>query len=222
MEFALGLIETRGLVGAIEAADAMLKAANVKLIGKEKSSAALVTIKIIGEVAAVKSAIDAGAAAAQRVGELISTHVIPRPAEEIDPLIVNSEMVISTENKTSARKGKSKKKKIVQEESLFDGVEKEEVSTENKIVDDSDDEYEEEVITSESEFEEPEREESEIDEISKDESEESEKFDFAELEIMNVHQLRRKARGIENFPIKGRDISKANRRALLDYFREIS
>lgn len=99
MEFALGLIETRGLVGAIEAADAMLKAANVKLIGKEKSTAALVTIKVIGEVAAVQSAVDAGAAAAQRVGELVSTHVIPRPAKEIDLLIERSEMVISTEKK---------------------------------------------------------------------------------------------------------------------------
>ena len=70
MLLALGLIETKGLIGAIEAADAMLKAANVKLINKEKITAALVTIEIVGEVAAVKSAVDAGAAAAQRVGNL--------------------------------------------------------------------------------------------------------------------------------------------------------
>ncbi|MDP3682501.1 MAG: BMC domain-containing protein, partial [Ignavibacteria bacterium] len=77
MPQALGLVETKGLVGAIVAADAMLKAANVSLIGKEKVSPALITIKIIGETAAVKSAIEAGAAAAQRVGQLISMHLIP-------------------------------------------------------------------------------------------------------------------------------------------------
>ena len=87
MQFALGLIETKGLIGAIEAADAMLKAANVKLVSKEKITAALVTVKIIGETAAVKSAVDAGAAAAQRVGQLVSAHVIPRPDDQITDLI---------------------------------------------------------------------------------------------------------------------------------------
>ena len=79
MPKALGLIETRGLVAAIEAADAMVKAANVKIVGKEQTSPALITIKIVGDVAAVKSAVDAGAAAAQKVGELVSIHVIPQP-----------------------------------------------------------------------------------------------------------------------------------------------
>ena len=83
MQKALGLIETKGLIGAIEAADAMVKAANVKLVGKEKITAGLVTVKIVGEVAAVKSAVDAGAAAAQRVGQLVSAHVIPRPDDQI-------------------------------------------------------------------------------------------------------------------------------------------
>ena len=87
MLLALGLIETKGLVGAIEAADAMAKAANVKIVGKEKSSGALVTIKIVGDVAAVKSAVDAGSLAAQRVGELLSAHVIARPHDELSPLI---------------------------------------------------------------------------------------------------------------------------------------
>ena len=81
---ALGLIETRGLVGAVEAADAMVKAAKVTLLGKEKSGAALVTVMVRGEVGAVKAAVDAGSAAAKRVGELVSTHVIPRPAEELE------------------------------------------------------------------------------------------------------------------------------------------
>lgn len=87
LEYALGLIETRGLIGAIEAADAMVKAANVRLIGKERVDAALITVKIAGETAAVRSAVDAGAAAAERVGELISSHVIPRPADPIEELI---------------------------------------------------------------------------------------------------------------------------------------
>ncbi len=87
MDLALGLIETKGLVGAIEAADAMLKAANVKLISREKITAALITIKVAGEVAAVQHAVDAGAYAAQRVGQLISAHVIPRPDDLIDTII---------------------------------------------------------------------------------------------------------------------------------------
>ena len=81
---ALGLIETRGLVGAVEAADAMVKAAKVTLLGKEKSGAGLVTVMVRGEVGAVKAAVDAGSAAAKRVGELASTHVIPRPAGELE------------------------------------------------------------------------------------------------------------------------------------------
>jgi microcompartment protein CcmL/EutN len=81
---ALGLVETRGLVGAIEAADAGSKAANVKLLGQERADAGLVTVMFSGEVAAVKAAVDAGAAAAERVGQLISAHVIPRPHRELD------------------------------------------------------------------------------------------------------------------------------------------
>jgi len=87
IEYALGLIETRGLIGAIEAADAALKAADVRLIGRERADAGLMTIKISGEVAAVRSAVDAGAAAAQRVGELVSVHVIPRPDDELEIMI---------------------------------------------------------------------------------------------------------------------------------------
>ncbi len=83
MSHALGLIETLGLIGAIEAADAMVKAANVHIIGKEKITAGLVTIKITGDVAAVKAALEVGAVAAQRVGQLISTHIIPQPDSEL-------------------------------------------------------------------------------------------------------------------------------------------
>ena len=84
---ALGMIETKGLVGAIEAADAMVKAANVHLVGKELVGGGLVTIVVRGDVGAVKAATDAGAAAAKRVGELVSVHVIPRPHAEVEMII---------------------------------------------------------------------------------------------------------------------------------------
>jgi microcompartment protein CcmL/EutN len=84
---ALGLIETRGLIGAVEAADAMVKAANVILIGKEYIGAGYVTVMVRGDVGAVKAATDAGAAAARRVGELISVHVIPRPHAEVEKIL---------------------------------------------------------------------------------------------------------------------------------------
>jgi ethanolamine utilization protein EutM len=84
MEEALGMIECRGLVAMIEAADAMVKAADVHLVGYEKIDAGLVTAIVRGEVAAVRSAVDAGAAAARRVGEVIATHVIPRPHASVD------------------------------------------------------------------------------------------------------------------------------------------
>ena len=88
---ALGMIETKGLVGAIEAADAMVKAANVTLIGRVIVGGALVTVFVRGDVGATKAAVDAGAAAADRVGELISTHVIPRPHEEVEYILPSLE-----------------------------------------------------------------------------------------------------------------------------------
>ncbi|MDZ7360276.1 MAG: ethanolamine utilization microcompartment protein EutM [candidate division KSB1 bacterium] len=84
---ALGMIETRGLVGAIEAADAMVKAAKVTLIGKEKIGGGYVTVMVRGDVGAVKAATDAGAAAAEKVGELVSVHVIPRPHAEVEMIL---------------------------------------------------------------------------------------------------------------------------------------
>ena len=84
---ALGMIETKGLVGSIEAADAMVKAANVLLLGKEYIGAGYVTVFVRGDVGAVKAATDAGAAAARRVGELVSVHVIPRPHDEVEKLL---------------------------------------------------------------------------------------------------------------------------------------
>lgn len=84
---ALGMVETKGLIGSIEAADAMVKAANVVLVGKEYIGAGYVTVLVRGDVGAVKAATDAGAAAARRVGELVSVHVIPRPHAEVEKIL---------------------------------------------------------------------------------------------------------------------------------------
>ncbi|HCL79276.1 MAG TPA: ethanolamine utilization protein EutM [Synergistaceae bacterium] len=86
-QIALGMVETKGLVGAIEAADAMVKAANVKLIGKVHVGGGLVTVMVRGDVGAVKAATDAGAAAATKVGELLSVHVIPRPHSDVEYIL---------------------------------------------------------------------------------------------------------------------------------------
>ena len=88
---ALGMVETKGLVGAIEAADAMVKVANVTLIGKQQVGAGLVTVMVRGDVGAVKAATDAGAAAAENVGELVSVHVIPRPHSEVEVILPHKE-----------------------------------------------------------------------------------------------------------------------------------
>jgi hypothetical protein len=87
---ALGMVETRGLIGSVEAADAMVKTANVVLVGKEYIGAGYVTVLVRGDVGAVKAATDAGAAAARRVGELVSVHVIPRPHVEVERILPKS------------------------------------------------------------------------------------------------------------------------------------
>ena len=87
---ALGMIETNGLIGSVEAADAMVKAANVVLVGKEYIGAGYVTVMVRGDVGAVKAATDAGAAAARRVGELVAAHVIPRPHAELERILPKS------------------------------------------------------------------------------------------------------------------------------------
>ena len=84
---ALGMVETKGLVGAIEAADAMVKAANVSLVGYEKIGSGLVTVMVRGDVGAVKAAVDAGACAAEKVGEIVAQHVIPRPHTDVEKIL---------------------------------------------------------------------------------------------------------------------------------------
>ena len=140
-EQALGLIETRGLVGAIEAADAAIKAAPVELLGKEQTDPALITILLGGDVASVKAAVDAGAAAAERVGQLVSVHVIPRPYPGL-------ELLSDAEENGGAAPG-------------------------------------------------------------------------TPLGEMKVVDLRHRARQIENFPLKGRELSVATREELLDHFRAL-
>ncbi len=166
MQLALGLIETKGLIGAIEAADAMLKAANVKLISKEKITAALVTIKIVGEVAAVRSAIDAGAAAAQRVGQLVSTHIIPRPDDQLEPFIYD----LFPDEIQKKSKPKKEKKSSIDHPSLF-SQDEHIVMDANQITDD------EELLNSDEE----EISDTEIDILESDSNKGSSKIEVSEV-----------------------------------------
>ncbi len=158
-DLALGLVETRGLVAAIEAADAMTKAAEVQLVGKDKADAGLITIKIVGDVAAVRSAVDAGSAAAARVGQLVSSHVIPRPADDIEWLIYNS-VLAKQEVEVNSEEEKNNTLPFI-------------------------------TATNKEEFQ-------------------------RELENLNVHELRKYARTIEELPLLGRAISVAHRNELID------
>ena len=149
---ALGLIETRGLIGAIEAGDAGVKSAPVELAGFEFAQGALVTVCFQGDVAAVKAAVDAGAAAADRVGELVSVHVIPRPHEDLDRIAGDGGAPV---------RGKS----------AADSV----------------------PVAANS----------------------------GDLMSMKVVELRRSARNVENFPLRGRMLARANRDEILDRFRNL-
>lgn len=255
MSKALGLIETRGLIGAIEAADAMVKAANVSLIGKEKISSALITVKVVGDVAAVKSAVDAGAAAAKRVGELVSTHVIPQPDEQIS-IIYNEDSVqskvedeIKFSEKKIVKKEISKKEspvKEVESESIEDNIsvqvdekipEVEQIKVE-KAVEETPSLFDSPKIKSDTIsrlraealgiIQEPEK-ETEPKKLRKEKvlshGEEVEMnvevLKTKNLSDLNVHQLRKLARHTPNFPIQGREISKANRKKLIDFFDSV-
>lgn len=110
MAKAIGMIETRGLIGSIEAADAMLKAANVELINQEKIDGALVTVLVQGDVGAVQAAVDAGKAAASRVGELVSAHVIPRVDDDAYQLVKRPEKAMQPAPETRPAGRASRKK----------------------------------------------------------------------------------------------------------------
>lgn len=229
MLLALGLIETKGLIGAIEAADAMVKAANVKLVSKEKITAALVTIKIVGEVAAVKSAVDAGAAAAQRVGQLISAHVIPRPDDEIESLIydlpVKEEKEVPVQSKPP--KEKVSVKEVIEKphvDTLFADVEKKEKAVPKKTAEEPHVKSRIEELKSEALAEEAQTvsdEELQVEESEEIVSDGKTVPAVEELLELNVHKLRHLARAFEHFPIKGRQISRANRDELIEHFNSI-
>src|ERR1035437_10723576 len=261
MPKALGLIETRGLVAAIEAADAMVKAANVKIVGKEQTSPALITINIVGDVAAVKSVGDAGAAAAQRVGELVSIHVITQPDIQMLSLFPDrrdddpSDLELEKTHTVTLKEKPIEPAKAAKPEIKEDHIEipaedltppitvppKEKTPKVRPQVKTSDLEVKNKPVSLGNLFT------AQNDTISrlrqealgkvdthkkKIASPEPEKKDMVlgqkekinistseDIESLNVHQLRRLARDIENFPIKGREISKANRQKLLEFFR---
>lgn len=197
LDYALGLIETKGLIGAIEAADAATKAAEVKLVGKEKIRGGFVTIKVIGDVAAVKAAVDAGAAAAARVGELISTHVIPRPIGELEDLIYTKFDMppippFSTSEKAQKQPTPIQEEKVPKKRGRkpkLDTSAPGEQSLEIKPVQEISLE-ELNNITDKSEY-------------------------LKTLEALSVHQLRRLARKVEGLAIFGRQISMANKEKLI-------
>lgn len=249
MQFALGLIETKGLIGAIEAADAMVKAANVKLVSKEKITAALVTVKIVGEVAAVKAAVDAGAAAAQRVSQLISAHVIPRPDDQLEDVIYSPEL--KPFNKTISQDSalveevQTKHESLVKEENISqvktDEAKEEVLDSSDSIIkidNEKKPRKKEKTIASQPEITSTEsrlealRKEA-MKEVVEGEEDFTEKEDelFSEtpqqvpskeeLSQLNVHKLRHLARSFANFPIKGREISRANRDELIEFFDKI-
>lgn len=235
MKIALGLIETKGLIGAIEAADTMAKSANVKIISKEKITAGLVTIKIVGDVASVKSAVDAGAAAAKRVGQLISFHIIPQPDDQLDQFIYETPVAVLPDNQLAIQT-KTKKPKIidVSKISVVEKVNKSIIVDENSLFQDV--VLEKKIHmgvneTPKTEFEEPESKievlrKQAFDELNnvvenKELIPELEMPSSKELSELNVHKLRHIARSIENFPIKGRQISKATRDELKDYFEKM-
>jgi microcompartment protein CcmL/EutN len=205
---ALGMVETRGLVASIEAADAMVKAARVKLLSKEKVQGGLVTILVVGETAAVKSAVDAGAAAAQRVGELISTHIIPRPDDQIDDIVRGiqgfeeerkpvAKITLEKEPERTTRTRKVKESIEIEEDDTKPIPETSSSSTIKRLKQEA------------------------LGGVSSSRSSAKPGFTMQELEVMNVHQLRRFARDVKEFPIKGREISRANRGELLDLFKAL-
>jgi microcompartment protein CcmL/EutN len=230
MPKALGLVETRGLVAAIEAADAMVKAANVTLVGKETTNPALITIKIVGETAAVRSAVDAGSAAAKRVGVLVSTHIIPQPDDQMITLL--PEIKDSPESKLRRIEKEIPEKKEEVVKPVVKSVPKKEVKKEKKEESKSKEEeikeetkpsveasdtisrLRKEALGTEEKIEKKKKEK------PKTLTSKKSKIKMEEVEILNVHQLRRFARGIEDFPIQGREISRANRKELLDYFKK--
>jgi microcompartment protein CcmL/EutN len=218
---ALGLIETRGLVVAIESADAMLKAADVNLLEKTYVGAGLVLIAVTGDVAAVKAAVEAGGAAVKKINNtlLVSQHVIPRPHESLNNVIVTAAPLKSAEIPIVVSVIEESPIEITEEDTLEVPVEVEETVVENLVVEDT---TAKEILT--------------------DKASASLKMDLSELhnkeavdklvleyglegaiEVLSkfkVKELRKLAREYKNFGITGRSVSKADKRRLLTEFKE--
>src|ERR1043166_3803989 len=202
LDYALGLIETRGLIGAIEAADAATKAADVQLIGKERADAGLMTIKLRGDVAAVRAAVDAGAAAAQRVGELVSSHVIPRPDDGTEVLIYpppwQTKEKPREEDPQQPRARNVPSKKPAAKSATAAAAATDRTSSPEDAPTAATDGAP--AVPSAPPL------------ILSDD----EQTFRQQLENLTVHELRRYARGVEGLPILGRQISRANRDQLIE------
>ena len=208
---ALGMIETKGLVGSIEAADAMVKAANVALIGKVHVGGAYVTVMVRGDVGAVKAATDAGAAAAQRVGELISVHVIPRPHHEVEYILPSLSLENDDDGPASPPAGEAEPEYVPEDdrEPELDFSE-------------TDDDEEKEAEAKEAEAgaflsDVTETKTAAGEDIARDDASDA-RIDagLEDLENMAVKELRRLARNTAGIAIVGREISAANKKQLID------
>lgn len=201
---ALGLIETKGLVAAIESADAMLKAAEVRLLEKTYVGGGLVTIMVCGDVGAVKAATDAGAAAAQRVGELLSVHVIPRPHQELNDVLISTTLLEQTEKPSTASE-----ETAAEEEPEIKEAEIETKEAEPKT------EPEAEPIAKESVEDELHKEA--VDKLA---FEKGLKEAISALDKLKVVKLRNLAREYKDFGIAGRMISKADKKMIIAEFKK--
>lgn len=194
---ALGLIETKGLIAAIESADAMLKAANVCLLERTQVGAGLVTITIAGEVAAVKASIDAAAAAVKRIegAKIVSQHVIPRPDAEVDHIILTKIKDIEPEN--------SQTKTVVEEDKAADT--------------DRDDHSSKELEEKSETADLKEKIEEEISETDVSKKPEVKKgYEDSQLKKMNLSKLRAIARDLENLDLGGKEINSARKKELIE------
>lgn len=231
MILALGLIETKGLVAAIEASDAMVKTADVKLLGKERVGGGLVTVLVAGKVDAVKAATDAGAAAAQRVGELLSVHVIPRPDKELlqfYPMLESG--YTAPPQKPAPRRRKARPVNVNQEVLFGDRPPATQAAQEQKAQ-----EAEAKKPPAEKKpkaappAKKPTAKKKPSPPAGKKKTGENERSDGlpkdpmlpADFQDMNVHQLRKLARHTPGFPIQGREISKAKRGDLIKLFEKL-
>lgn len=246
---ALGMIETKGLVGSIEAADAMVKAANVTLIGKVHVGGAYVTVMVRGDVGAVKAATDAGAAAAQRVGELISVHVIPRPHHEVEYILpslaspeddfdlppdnggsVSPEASVTGENGVAEAEDRSEA--LIRTPDVVEEEPAEEIPEDDPETTDATEASEDPEIVTEapenaslpddivSEEAAPVEEAADGEAVAQGFAADVTEVDIAhELEDLAVKELRKLARKTEGIAIVGREISAANKQLLI---REIT